>query len=80
MARVKKKPGANFDDNEVQRRAFAAWFRGGGRDRPADNSGVEQSHGKYYVALRNVNGIMAVYRIRNDGVLKRLKRWPQEVE
>jgi hypothetical protein len=27
--------------------------------------------------LRNVRGIMAVYRVRNDGALKRLKRWPE---
>jgi hypothetical protein len=30
--------------------------------------------------LRNVNGVLAVYRIRNDGMLKRVRRWPQAVE
>jgi hypothetical protein len=35
---------------------------------------------KSYVALRNVNGMLAVYRVRNNGALKRLKRWPAELE
>ena len=29
-----------------------------------------------YVVLRNVNGILSVYRVRNDGKLKGLRRWP----
>ena len=88
MAKPKKKskpaeklPGLIDDFDEMQRRATAAWFRGGGRDQPAWNdSTMEQSAGKYYVVLRNTNGVMAVYRVRNDGVLKRLKRWPEEIE
>jgi len=32
-----------------------------------------------YVVLRNVRGVMAVYRLRDDGVLTRLKRWPSEL-
>lgn len=29
-----------------------------------------------YVVLDNCHGILAVYRVRNDGRLKRLVRWP----
>jgi hypothetical protein len=47
---------------------------------PSNSSCVEQIAGKQYVVLRNVNGVLAVYRVRNDGVLKRLKRWPAGVD
>jgi len=68
------------DDEDYVRRAFAAWFRTGGMDQPGNNSAVKEYNGKDYVMLKNVNGIMAVYRIRNDGILRRLKRWPQALE
>ena len=43
-------------------------------------SGVELHDGLQYVVLRNVNGLLAVYRIRPDnGVIRRLKRWPAEL-
>jgi hypothetical protein len=32
------------------------------------------------VVLRNTRGVLKVYRVRNDGILKGLKRWPKEVE
>ena len=36
--------------------------------------------GRSYVVLRDGSiDICAVYRVRNDGTLKRLKRWPAEV-
>lgn len=60
---------------DVTRRAFAAYFRSGGIDQPAKSSGVVEHNGKAYVVLENVNGILAVYRVRNDGMLKRLRRW-----
>ena len=47
---------------------------------PSKDSGVQEVNGKRYVVLRNVNGIMAVYRVRTDGILKGLKRWPKELE
>jgi hypothetical protein len=77
----KKKPELRFDDDDMKRRAIAAWLRGGAYDQPGWlDSGVEEVDGNYYVVLRNVSGVMAVYRIRNEGILKRLKRWPKEVE
>jgi hypothetical protein len=64
---------------DVTRRAFAAYFRSGGIDQPANSSGVVEHNGKAYVVLENVNGILAVYRVRNDGMLKRLRRWPSDL-
>jgi hypothetical protein len=39
-------------------------------------SGVDEHEGKEYFRLANKNGILAIYRILNNGTLKRLKRWP----
>jgi hypothetical protein len=36
--------------------------------------------GLQYVILRNVDGVLAVYRVRTDnGLLRRMKRWPAEL-
>lgn len=64
----------------LARRAYAAYFRAGGTEQPAQaSSGVETRGGLKYVVLRNSKGVLAVYRVRNDGVLKGLKRWPAEL-
>jgi hypothetical protein len=59
-------------------RAFAAYFREAtwSPPQPSNSSGVVEHKGKQYVVLENVNGVLAVYRIRNNGYLKQLKRWP----
>ena len=73
-------------DSELLRRAFAAWFRSekaagaSSSTQPASGSYVTQHNAKSYVVLVNVNGVLAVYRVRTDGILKGLKRWPAEVE
>ncbi len=63
-------------------RAFAAYFRSEGAHaaQPANTSDVVELDRKEYVVLRNVTGVLAVYRIRTSGVLKRLVRWPSELE
>lgn len=68
------------DDDELTRRALAAYFRAGGTDQPSGDSGVVKRDEKLYVVLRNVNGTLAVYRVRNDGVLRRMRRWPSDVD
>jgi hypothetical protein len=66
-------------------RAMAAHYRQCARegviaDQPSHaESGVETINGKQYVVLRNVRGVMRVYRVRYDGVLKGLRRWPKEL-
>lgn len=64
------------DVEALTRRAYAAWFRAGGTDQPGSASGVEVADGKDFVVLRNAGGVLAVFRVQNDGLLKRLKRWP----
>jgi hypothetical protein len=71
--------------DDLTRRAFAAWFRSendgeASVDQPSNHSGPVEHNGKTYVVLRNVRGTMAVYRVRTSGQLKRLRRWPAEVE
>jgi hypothetical protein len=71
------------NDEDLTRRAFAAYFkeaRGWGEPvQPSNGSGVVEHDGKTYVVLLNSNGTLAVYRVRNSGALKRLRRWPTEV-
>jgi hypothetical protein len=72
--------------DDVTSRAFAAYFRhnphGYILDQPAGypESGPAEHQGKKYAVLRNVNGVLAVYRVRTSGALKRLQRWPKEIE
>lgn len=47
---------------------------------PSRDSQVLEVNGRRYVALVNVRGIIAVYRVRPDGILKGLKRWPKELD
>jgi hypothetical protein len=75
---------SNHENNPVTR-AFAAYFRMCSRegfipDQPANTSGIAEYTGKSYVVLHNVNGILAVYRILNNGALKALKRWPAALQ
>lgn len=68
------------DDRDLLRRAFAAYFRSGGTDQPSGgDSQVVVRAGHRYVVLENGNGILRVYRVRNDGMLKGLRRWPAEI-
>jgi len=71
------------DDEDPASRAFAAYFEAEGdlAPQPSRETSWPVVHdGRRYVVLRNVNGVLAVYRVRPDGVLKRLKRWPAEIE
>lgn len=68
-----------IDGADLRRRALAAWFKSGGTDQPTEPDVVHTSDGKAYVVLYNTNGILAVYRVRNDGMLKGLKRYPKEI-
>jgi len=65
---------------DYMNRAYAAYYKAGDQDHPGDMSGVQEHDGKEYVVLRNINGVLAVYRITRSGQLKRLKRWPKELK
>lgn len=58
--------------------AFAAYYRTANTI-PSGASGEREVNGKR-VHLFNVEGTLAVYRVLNIGRLKRLKRWPIEME
>ncbi len=66
--------------DELTRRAFAAYFRSGGTRRPTKSSGVVERDGKRYVVLNSSRGVLAVYRVRNDGMLRRMRRWPPDLQ
>jgi hypothetical protein len=61
-------------------RALAAWYRSGGTDRPDGPIATPIVGNKQYIVLKSHFGVVAVYRLLNTGQLKRLKRWPEEVE
>ena len=69
-------------DDRLVKRAIAAYVRtseAASPEMPSD-SGVADLDGKIYVVLENASRILAVYRVRNDGMLKRLRRWPIELD
>ena len=71
-----------MDEDDLMRRAIAAYYRfDGGETRPPDvkESGVEIIEGRRYVALRDINGLLKVYRVLPDGVLKVLKHGPAQL-
>jgi hypothetical protein len=76
--------GASAD--EYLARAMRAYFArldegapAGGQPNMSD-SYVDFIDGLPHVVLAAPVGVRAVYRIRNDGQLKRLKRWPSSLE
>ena len=70
--------------DEMLRRGYAAYFRAQGGDQPSHALSAVEEHGsKYYVVLRSGRyggTVVACYRVRNDGKLKRLVRLPAGVE
>ena len=71
-----------IDHDDLIRRAMAAWFKVGkgyplhDQPSPARSSVETTGEDHTYVVLRNVNGITVVYRVKNNGALKRLVRVP----
>jgi len=69
-------------EDELMARALRAYWTaarkaGEDADQPSSTrSCVEEALGRKYAFLRNGNRVLAVYRVRNDGMLKRLRRWP----
>ena len=68
----------NKDQDDLIRRAYAAYFRSGANQQPSSvDSGFEFHKRKGYVVLRSGGEILAVYRVRNNGALKGLRRYPK---
>ena len=64
---------------ETVRRALSAYYRTAGDSVPEASASREQTHaGKRYVVLgRQDESVLAVYRIKPDGLLRRMRRWPE---
>lgn len=58
--------------------AMADFLSTAGAPQPSSESASETVGGRDYVVLRNLNGILAVYRVLPNGI-KRLQRWPKEI-
>jgi hypothetical protein len=65
-------------DEDLTRRALAAYYAAGRPGRP--RGAVVEHDGKWYVVLRERGATRAVYRVRTDGVLKGLRRWPKHLD
>ena len=73
--------------NELYDRAVRAWrsYEKGKGMYPTQPSGsasqeMTTEDGREYVALANCNGLLAVYRVRPNGTLRRIKRVPHEIQ
>lgn len=70
-------------DRRIVARAISAWYRThvtiGMLDRQpsADESYIKEYGGKNYVVLQDSAGVVAVYRLTNRSLLKRLRRAPK---
>lgn len=81
--RSKPSAATTIPDEELERRALAAYFRytEGIVDQPtAGGVNVRELEGLRYVTIANGHRLLACYRVRHDGKLKRLVRVPSEIE
>lgn len=85
MAKSKKRAESRPDENELKRRALAGYWRfakpGEQLAAPdATRADVIEITGLRYVTLTSNGNILAVFRVRNDGKLKRLVRPPKQLK
>ena len=59
----------------VQHRALSAYYATGGDELPT-SAKVQELRGLNYAVLRRGSKVVACYRVRNDGKLKRMIRIP----
>jgi hypothetical protein len=75
-------PGRLNDD--LFARAAAAYYRAPRADADgqpaARHSYLAEHEGRQYVVLASTDAFLAVYRIRQSGMLKRMRRWPKDIE
>lgn len=71
-------------DGELFARAAAAYYRAPRDDQagqPVPHRSYSAKHeGRQYVVLASNDTLLAVYRMRQSGMLKRMRRWPREIE
>ena len=70
--------------DDLTRRALVAYLRTDGTAAGVSeqSSGPVTHQGRTYVVLRPDSGseVLAVYRYRTTGLLRRLRRWPRAIE
>ena len=69
----------NIDDMTIDsaaKRALSAYYATGGDELPT-SAKVQELRGLNYAVLRRGSKVLAAYRVRNDGALKRLVRIPK---
>lgn len=66
--------------DELTRRALIAYLRSDEASEAPSDTKVRKLRGKQYVVLRRSGKLLACYRVRNDGKLKRLVRLPDGIE
>jgi hypothetical protein len=69
---------AEMATHELIRRALAAYGWSDGEPLPTATA-IQKIGGLRYVLLHRSKALLAVYRVRNDGKLKRLKRLPDGI-
>lgn len=84
MAKLKKQSAPRVDADELKRRALAGYWRfakpGEQLAAPdATKAEVGEIDGLRYVTLTSSGKVLAVFRVRNDGKLKRLVRTPKQL-
>lgn len=60
-------------------RAITAYLKAGGPDQPGKGSEEVMMDGATHVVLRNVKGVLAVYRVDVKGILRRLQDVPDGI-
>jgi hypothetical protein len=63
---------------KFETRALASYFHRGGKELPTTPR-TETLYNRQYVVLENPSGVLAIYRITNQGHLKYLSRPPKEL-
>ena len=76
---------SKHDEDDLKRRAFAGYWRFARVGQPRASlddtkATVVEIGGKLYVTLSSGKLQVAVFRVRNDGQLKRLVRVPSELK
>ena len=67
------------DETELLKLALAAHQSRSATTLPATSARAEEHGGQRYVVLRDLDGVVAVYRVGKDRSLKGLRRWPATI-
>ena len=65
----------------IEKRVQAAYFKysTGNPAQPAGSPEFHEIGNREYVTLSNVKGLLACYRIQNNGILRKLPKPPKEI-